>query len=807
MPAEKILIVEDEQLLVPFMKSSLEQIGYKITATASTGEGAIEAAKKHNPDIVLMDIELQGQMDGIEAARRIRSEFGIPAIFVTGDQREDTMTRAHSAEPLGFIPKPFTVKALRGAIEAGLYSYQAMQSRTRKAILKAENSYRDLFENMIQGVFQINSSGEFVLVNPAFARTLGYGSPDEFLESKPNILRHFVDPERHRVYLEALAEKGYITDFEYEAFRKDGGHVWLAQNTRSLFSADRAEPYFEGIVQDISERKHAETKLKKSTEYLNRLLNCIGDPIFVKDRQHRFLFSNDASCAFVGLSREEMIGKTGVEFTDGDTVDLILTQEERVFRTGMSDITTEELRLRDGQSYTVMVHKTLLADADGSQQIVGVIRNITNLKRIEDDLRESEARLLSVINSAQDGIVMMDGEGIVTLFSPAAERITGYATADIIGKNLHSLLAPSSLHVSCMSGFSEWKATGKGKAIGKTLEMPCLRKDKTEINVELSLSSVKIKGFWMAVGIIRDITERKQIEAERDRIKAQLFQAQKLEAIGQLAAGIAHEINTPTQYVGDNTRFLMDAFADLNEILQIYDRLLKENREGRVNSELLDEIEKTIVAKDLNYIAEETPKAISQSLEGLNRIATIVRAMKEFSYPGGPEKQPVDLNRAIQNTLTVCRNEWKYVADISLDLDPRLPLAPCLIGDINQVILNLVVNAAHAIADVAGNGEHGKGTIGIRTRHDGNWAEISISDTGAGISEKNRSKIFTPFFTTKGVGKGTGQGLTISHSAIVGKHGGTLEFETEVGKGTTFIIRLPLLTPAVNSDSETEAIQ
>ena len=173
-------------------------------------------------------------------------------------------------------------------------------------------------------------------------------------------------------------------------------------------------------------------------------------------------------------------------------------------------------------------------------------------------------------------------------------------------------------------------------------------------------------------------------------------------------------------------------------------------------------------------------------------MARIVGAMKEFSHPGVSEKTSIDINRAIESTLTVSHNEWKYVAELVTDLAPDLPLVRCLPGEFNQVILNLIVNAAHAIADTVQNGSATKGTITISTRHRGNWLEIRIADTGPGIPEKIRTRIFDPFFTTKAVGKGTGQGLAIAHSVVVDKHGGTITFETELGRGTTFIIRLPL---------------
>jgi signal transduction histidine kinase len=194
---------------------------------------------------------------------------------------------------------------------------------------------------------------------------------------------------------------------------------------------------------------------------------------------------------------------------------------------------------------------------------------------------------------------------------------------------------------------------------------------------------------------------------------------------------------------------------------------------------------------DVDYLRNEIPKAIEHLLEGVAQVARIVRAMKEFSHPGPVEKAPVNINRAIESTILVCKSEWKYVAGLTTDFDPELPPVPCVASEFNQVILNLIVNAAHAIGDVVRDSNQ-KGSIRISTRRDDGWVEVRVSDTGAGIPEDIRTKIFTPFFTTKEVGKGTGQGLAISHSVIVRKHQGTIHFESEVGVGTTFVIRLPL---------------
>jgi signal transduction histidine kinase/HPt (histidine-containing phosphotransfer) domain-containing protein len=288
-------------------------------------------------------------------------------------------------------------------------------------------------------------------------------------------------------------------------------------------------------------------------------------------------------------------------------------------------------------------------------------------------------------------------------------------------------------------------------------------------------------------GISVDVTQQKNLELER-------VQAQKLESVGRLAAGVAHEINTPVQFVSDNVDFVRTSMTEVAVVIQAYrDLKLAVQSAGDIATaaQFAEDAEK---AADLNYIMDNVPSALVSSLEGLGRIATIVRSMKEFAHPDQAQQSLADLNQAIRSTLVIANNEYKYVAELDAQF-ADLPPVPCYLGEINQVVLNLLVNASHAIADVVkDSGRRGK--ITVRTRLDGNEVEISIGDTGTGIPEAARDKIFDPFFTTKVVGKGTGQGLAIAHSVIVNKHGGTLRFETECGKGTTFFIRLPIAVRA-----------
>lgn len=293
-------------------------------------------------------------------------------------------------------------------------------------------------------------------------------------------------------------------------------------------------------------------------------------------------------------------------------------------------------------------------------------------------------------------------------------------------------------------------------------------------------------------GISHDITARKQAAEARRELELQLQLSQKLESIGRLAAGVAHEINTPTQFISDNTHFLTDAFAKIETVLAQYRALcMAAGIEGACTAAVAAVVEAEHEA-ELDYILSEIPHCLQQSIDGLARVAGIVGSLKEFAHPNLPELVPSDLNRAINISVVVSRHEWKYVADLATELDPSLPLVPCVVDEFNQVMLNLIVNSAHAIADALKGRGQSRGKITIRTKSEPQWAIIEVEDTGTGIPPDLIDRIFEPFFTTKAPGKGTGQGLAIARSVIVKHHGGTIDVRTTPGSGATFILRLPL---------------
>jgi two-component system, NtrC family, sensor kinase len=402
---------------------------------------------------------------------------------------------------------------------------------------------------------------------------------------------------------------------------------------------------------------------------------------------------------------------------------------------------------------------------------VRVVELQRNLLESAREVRQNDEYLRAIVDHAKDGILTVDQQGTIRSLNPAAERIFGYAAADAVGQSVANLMAGS------LPVFLAPEAA----ATGEYREVEARRGDGSTIAVEFAVSRLDLRERPLLAAIVRDVSERKRAELE-------LRHAQKLESVGRLAAGIAHEMNTPIQFVGDNTRFLGEAFASLTSLLGRYRRAF-EATDG-VPEEIRRELRDAEEEADLPYLEAEAPRAIEQALEGVGRVATIVRAMKEFAHPDRAAKAPVDLNQAIRSTLAVARNELKYVTDVETEFG-ELPAVTCHAGDLNQVFLNLLVNAAHAIADAVKD-TGAKGRIRVRTRRDGDEVVVTISDTGTGIPETVRARIFDPFFTTKEVGRGTGQGLTIARNIVSQKHGGSLTFETELGRGTTFTVRLPI---------------
>jgi len=397
------------------------------------------------------------------------------------------------------------------------------------------------------------------------------------------------------------------------------------------------------------------------------------------------------------------------------------------------------------------------------------------------ELRSAEERYRELFLRSPAGMIRVTEDGRILDCNLAMARMFGFDTREeLMATPMAERYFDGGERDALIARLAEQPTTAD-------LERRLRRKDGSPVWLLTTIRVVEGRNGEPRVfdGMMIDISDKK-------RYQIGLLHAQKLEAVGELAAGIAHEINTPIQFVSDNTRFLQESFAAVSQMIAASDEVRAQAEHGPVDPVVLDRAASVQLNADWAYLQSEVPKALDQMLDGLGRVAKIVRAMKEFSHVDqSTDMAAADINRAIENTLVVARNEYKYVAVAEAQLASDLPPVMCHIGDLNQVFLNLVINAAHAIEDVVA-GTDQLGRIEVRTKRDGDWVEIDVSDTGTGIPEAVRNKVFDPFFTTKGVGRGSGQGLTLARAIVVEKHDGQISFDTEVGKGSTFRVRLPV---------------
>lgn len=407
--------------------------------------------------------------------------------------------------------------------------------------------------------------------------------------------------------------------------------------------------------------------------------------------------------------------------------------------------------------------------------IFGYILGKTSLllKQKMDRLTRQTTELNTILDTAASAIITIDTQGIITNTNKAAENIFGYHRDELIGKNVNCLM-PEAVAVEHDAYLQRYLDTRQASILGKRREVEARRKDGKTFPALLRVNPMYMDDTIYFSGVIDDISDTKTLHN-------QLIQAQKLEAIGQLASGVAHEINTPIQYIGDNLAALNQYVADLLAYQQGINRLIPDD--------LKPQLKKLAEDHDLAFILEDSPNAIRQSMEGVERVAEIVKAMKAFSHMEPAQgRQAIHLHEALNSALTISRNGYKYIAKVETDYADDIDLIECHANQLNQVFLNLIVNAAHAIEESRTD----RGLIRIATRKRGDQVEIQIQDNGVGIPKPIQDKVFNLFFTTKPVGKGTGQGLSLAHSIIVEKHRGQLFFESEVGVGTTFYIVLPL---------------
>ena len=607
---------------------------------------------------------------------------------------------------------------------------------------------------------------------------------------------------------------GDAAAFDVDYGRPDDGERCWHVRVRPVRGHDQARVVVAFI--DITARKSAERDLLRVTEETSRLATVArytDSMVMICGPDGRIEWVNDAFIRRTGFPAEEVVGRLRTDLVSGPFI------RSEDFRRLADDLANGRAvdrefvtRTREGRPYWTELHVRPIVEDGRVVRMIGVEHDITDRRQAEERAKAAlrreesltlalkhEKRLLTTVLSTIPHGVWWKGPDLRFVGGNQAylDQRGLASQADLVGRLAEQL--PSHNDVETAIGELERAVLETGEPSGDVhLDTPASGGRIRRALVRVMPHRGVNRELMGIIGVGTDVTHLTELER-------QLAQANRLESIGQLAAGIAHEINTPVQFVSDNTRFVADSFASVLPVLQQIGRWM--NGEAAPEEDLAGRLKELVGSADLDFITAEIPSALDQSIEGLVRVTEIVRAMKDFSHPGHG-RVVTDLNRAVESTVHVSRSEWKYVADLELELDPDVGEIPCYEGELKQALLNIVVNAAQAIAEqreadqAAGKPPEPLGRIRLSTQRLGEHVRIVIADDGPGMPPEVRDRVYDPFFTTKAVGKGTGQGLSLAHAVVVQKHHGTIELESAPGLGTTFTITLPAPTRPLIEENE-----
>ena len=807
MNAARILVVEDEAVVSMHLEQRLNALGYQVVGAARTSEKAMVLAEEQRPDLVLMDIRIQGPVDGIDTAQHLRDRFRLPVVFLTAFAEDATLDRAKLAEPYGFILKPFEDRELKTVIEIALYKH-----RTDREIGRLNRLYAVLSQ-VNQTIVRLSSRpelltaicriavehGEFKLawvgwLDPATRAVqpaahwgddfgclpqLGVSAADEpqgqgpagtaVREGKTSVRNDVLKDMRMAPWQDAAASLGVRALAAVPIYHQ--GEV------RGAFSVWSAEPDFfqekeisllEEVGRDLSfaldnlereaQRKRAEQALRESEMTLRTLIDHIPDSIYVRDTSNHFVLANVAAARRMGaVVPAELVGKTDADFFAAAQAAEFAAADRRVFA-GCSLINyEEEMVLPSGDRRAILSTKVPLRDAQGTVTgLIGIGRDITAWKLAEQALRESEENYRQIFNAVNDAIFIHDADTMAILdVNEAMLRLYGFDREEV------RRLTPAEGSLGC-SPFSaievrQWmtKATAEGPQV---FEWRARKKSGELFWVEIALKAAVVNGQRRMLAQVRDITDRKRDEEAKARLEAQLRQAQKMEAIGTLAGGIAHDFN--------NILGAMIGYTDLAR------RACQSDPQ---------------VAEDLENV-----------LQACERAKNLVRQILSFSRQTKQARKPLDLSVVVREGLSLLRSTLPATIEIGGHIAAELPQVLADPTQIHQVLMNLCTNAAHALRGQVGRLEVSLEPFQAREEfvalrpdmRPGLYVRLSVSDTGQGMDEATLKRAFEPFFTTKGPGEGTGLGLSVVHG-IVRDHDGAIYVRSQPAKGTTFDLYFP----------------
>ena len=633
---------------------------------------------------------------------------------------------------------------------------------------------RVLFEAIDDAVFVHDEAGNILEANPAACRRLGY-SRDELLRLNTRDIDapEFAAGFNYRLQSQ-LATGGIRCEGIHRT--KDGRRIDVDVNTSAI--QIEGKPAVLAVIRDITEQKRVEKELQDSHALYESLVQLLPQNIFRKDRDGRVTFGNARYCASLKRTLPELLGKTDFDLFPQETAQKYVRDDQEIMRAERPLDTIEEHVLPDGKRIYVHVVKTPVYNAqDEVIGIQGIFWDVTEEVIAHQAVANSEKRYRQLTEATMDGIVVIDPDGNIVLFNPAAERMFGFHANEVLGSPVRRLI-PEEFRDLNTQGVAKFLETRMSEALGRAREFKGKHKDGSDFPIEIVLSVLTDPGGERPAQIlaaIRDLTER-------NKMRAFLVQNEKLASIGLLSAGVAHEINNPLAYVANNMVVLERDCSGLLDLIALY-----EAAGEPANPELAARIRDAVETVDLPYVKANLARILSRTRDGIERVSRIVHSLRGMARTDATGRQDTRIPDLVDSSLEILHGKYKRLGVVvHQEHDPH-PVVPCVPTQISQVILNLLVNAFQAIE--ASHREDGR--IDIRTKRRASEFLIEIQDNGAGIKPEHASRLFDPFFTTKEVGEGTGLGLSISHH-IVSAHGGKIEVDSKPGDGACIRVHLPI---------------
>jgi len=745
MEKAKILVVEDERVVAMALQDRLELMGHQVVGNVATAERAIESAAAEKPDLALMDICLAGELDGVDAARILRERFNVPSVFLTAYADHATLERAKLTEPFGYLVKPFDARMLEATIEVALYRkrLENQRDRARDELRSSEARYRNLAQLSPVGIFECDAAIAYGYVNERWCAIAGIPAEEALGDGWMRAI-HAEDRDRVLAAWRQSLSKGMELVIEHRFARPDGSAREVL--TQALPQADG----YVGTVTDLTELRNTQERLHRSERQLRVVADHLPVLFLSVDASLHYRFASGNTEPWYGIPADDFPGRTVREVVGETIFERLLPHLERVLAGNRHEF---DFTLMTADGHRRWKKVCLVPDVDPSGSVVGYFSlalDVTALKEQEEARQRSDVRYAAILNNSPDAIISVDDSDLIVVFNKGAERAFGFAAAEAVGHRLDILVPGPGEGDNLLSLARLARDDANSKAIGMPNEIVGRRKTGERFPAEAVIVKTEHDGERLVTAIVRDVSDRKQLEE-------QYLQSQKMEALGRLASGVAHDFNN-------------------------------------VLAAVMSQIE--LVKLD-NWNASELGDKLDAVLQNCDRAATLTRQLLIFGRQQILEPRVVDVGDVVTGLEHMLRRIIGEDIELTVVRDSRS--APVLIdpGQLEQVIMNLVVNARDALPEggqlrieIGTEKPAEEPTEALQPGPGSESVTLDVIDSGCGMAPETLSRIFEPFFTTKPAGKGTGLGLSTVFG-IVGKAKGHVAVESTPGRGSRFHISFP----------------